>query len=324
MKSATRKDVAELAGVSVATVSYVVNNTKKIRPEVKKRVEEAIKKLDYHPNIIARSLTTKVSNHVALFVNNLENPYYSQILSGVQSLASEHGYIASIVLFDYSNKDVVIDIASRKIDGVILLSYSSKEDVRERIKDKFCAVDTQPIDYKDAEYDLVKSLKDKGHTKIAFLSGLKLNSGYRDERLPLFYEAMDYYKLKVDKDLIIDGNDEETTDEVAGSEAVRRLLATGKDFTAVVCINDLMAIGAIGELHRNGLKVPEDVSVIGCDNIKSASYYIPSLASIDVKAFETGRLIMTQLLAKMRSEEYSEQTVKASFVPRESLGFAKR
>ena len=101
---ATRKDVADQAKVSVATVSYVVNHTKNVTPEVRARVEEAIKELDYRPNMIARGLAMKQTQHVAMFVNNLKNPYYSEMLAGAQTVASEHGYIVSIIMIDYSNQ----------------------------------------------------------------------------------------------------------------------------------------------------------------------------------------------------------------------------
>lgn len=124
---ATRKDVAEYAGVSVATVSYVVNHTKHVTPEVQARVEEAIRELHYTPNLVARSLVTRKTQHVAMLVNNLKNPYYTELLAGAQAVASKKDYIVSTIMIDYSNPEGGLKLASRGVDGVILATVQSGE-----------------------------------------------------------------------------------------------------------------------------------------------------------------------------------------------------
>ena len=173
---ATRKDVAELAGVSVATVSYVINKTKNVTAEVQERVEAAIKELNYSPNLVARSLATRKTQHVAMLVNNLKNPYYTEMLAGAQAAASKKGYIVSIIMVDYAAPEETLKLASRGLDGVIVATVQADETIRfldGRIpyatpsENLYCS-------YKEGIFEAVKSLKEYGHTDIAFLSGLRM------------------------------------------------------------------------------------------------------------------------------------------------------
>ena len=125
--SVTRKDVAKLANVSEATVSYVLNNKKHVTPEVKQRILDAAKELNYHPNLLARSMTTKKTKHIAMLVNNINNPHYSSILSGVQSVAEIEGYIVSLCSVDREPKDTIGKLISRGIDGIIIALPFSAE-----------------------------------------------------------------------------------------------------------------------------------------------------------------------------------------------------
>lgn len=133
---------------------------------------------------------------------------------------------------------------------------------------------------------------------------------------------MQYYGLPLNERLIIDGNAEQTTDEAAGMEAARRLLETKEEFTAVMTVNDLMAVGAIREFHLSGLSVPGDVSVVGCDNIRGTEYSVPALTTLDVKSFEHGRCLMEKLICKMEGRFFEPRVIRAEFIERESI--AKR
>lgn len=318
---ATRKDVADYAKVSVATVSYVVNHTKNVTPEVRARVEEAIKELDYRPNMIARGLAMKQTQHVAMFVNNLKNPYYSEMLAGAQTVASEHGYIVSIIMIDYSNQEEILKLAARGVDGVIVATASSDETAQligNSIPFAKCG-DYVDIDYRPAIYDSVKALRDHGHKKIAYLSGLKMNNRTHI-RYTFVKDALERNGLVCDPLLMIDGDERENTDEEAGREAVRKLIASGEKFTAILALNDLMALGAITELHECGLSVPEDVSVTGCDDIQISQFCVPKLSTIDVSSFEIGSLLMKQLLGMIEHRRIEERTVTAVYIERESVG----
>ena len=119
---------------------------------------------------------------------------------------------------------------------------------------------------------------------------------------------------------MIDGDERENTDEEAGKKAVRKLMESGEKFTAILALNDLMALGAITELHECGLSVPEDVSVIGCDDIQISRFCVPKLSTIDVSSFEIGSLLMKQLLGMIEHRRIEEKTVVAKYLERESVG----
>ncbi len=321
---ATRKDVAERAGVSVATVSYVINHTKHVTPEVQARVEEAIRELHYTPNLVARSLVTRKTQHVAMLVNNLKNPYYSEMLAGAQKAASKRGYIVSIVMIDYANEEEGLQLAARGVDGAIIATVHSEE-TEQKLKGLLpCVLPSDyELSYKDAIFHAVKSLKEKGHRNIAYLSGLHMDAEthvrYRD-----LQEAFRYYDLPLQEKLMVDGNEREETDEASGAEAMRELLGRKVPFTAVFALNDLMAFGAIRELKNAGLRVPEDVSVIGCDNVEMGRYLVPSLSTMDVSTFEMGKYLMKKLITQINQKQGQCKRADAVYVERESVGICPR
>lgn len=317
----TRKDVAEYAGVSVATVSNVVNHTKNVSPEVKKRVQEAVKKLGYRPNLVARSLVTKQTYHVAILVDNLRNSYYATILEGAQSVANEYGYIVSNILVNYSNRDTILQMIARGVDGYIIMTTEKKELIKELEGQTWVMVDNidLSLDYSVAIKDAVLSLKNHGHEKIAFLSGLHMADEKQHPRLSDVRKALRSCGLPINDRLFIDGNPGQTTDEEAGAEAAKRLLESKEDFTAVIAVNDLMAIGAIREFYQHGIRIPEDVSVIGCDNIQETCYSIPAISTMDVQGFEQGRFLMRNLINMLRDQPSEAKTLQARYIERESV-----
>ena len=321
---ATRKDVAEYAGVSVATVSYVVNHTKHVTPEVKARVEEAIRELHYTPNLVARSLVTRKTQHVAMLVNNLKNPYYTEMLAGAQAVASKRGYIVSIIMIDYANPEAGLQLAARGLDGVIIATVQAEETAKLLEGSLPYAIPSGNLDfsYRNGIFSAVKALKEHGHRNIAYLSGLHLNPE-RHVRYRNLMEALEHYKLPYNEKLMVDGNAREETDEEAGIRAMRELLKRKEPFTAVFALNDLMAFGAIRELNRKGYRVPEDISVIGCDNLEIDRYFIPSISTLDVSSFEMGRYLMKDLIAKIENKPKPYKVVASSYIERESVGKCK-
>ncbi len=317
---ATRKEVAAYAGVSEATVSYVLNKTKHVTPEVKARVEEAARELHYTPNLVARGLATRRMQHVAMLVNNLRNPHYVEMLAGAQSVASKKGYIVSIILVDYSNEEEGLRLTARGVDGAIVATVDTAT-TASFLDGKMPYVlpgEDGQMDYRDGILAAVKSLKEKGHRKVAFLSGLHLQSE-NHSRYRYLQEAFSLYGIPLTEELLVDGNEREDTDEAAGAQAVRSLLERKCSFTAVIALNDLMAFGAMRELKDHGLRVPEDVSVVGCDNVEMGRYYIPSLSTLDVDSFSIGKVLMKNLIAKINHRPGKEYKVNASYVERESV-----
>ena len=319
---ATRQDVAALAGVSVATVSYVMNGTKNVTPEVRRRVESAIAQLNYRPNLLARSLSTKETRHVAMLVDNLNNPHYCEMLSGAQAIAAEKGYIVSVISIDLASPCDVLDLASRGLDGVILALATENTTVQSMLPPGFPVISPGRFigfDYSQAFESLLDSLLLNGHRDIAFLSGLPIASP-QHWRYRAWRDALARRRLPLREELIVDGLPTAATDEAEGVRAVRELLARGVPFTAVYAVNDLMALGAMRELRRTGLRVPEDVSLAGCDRLQVLRYVTPSLATMDVHTFETGRQLMQMLLEEINGVPHEKRTIHVEFVNGESIG----
>lgn len=322
---ATRKDVARRAGVSVATVSYVMNHTKHVTPEVQKRVEEAIQELNYTPNLVARSLVTRRTQHVAMFVDNLKNPYYTEVLAGAQSVASKKGYIVSLIMVDYANPGEELRLTARGIDGALVMTIHPEKMIR-LLGEQIPSVTVGrciELDYRRGVFEAVRSLKSHGHRQIACLSGIGLDPD-SNVRYRYLLEALEQYHLPCDETLFVGGNAREETDEQAGADAMRELLERDRPFTAVFALNDLMAFGAMQQLHRQGLKIPEDVSVIGCDNTQPGRYFIPPLSTIDVSSFEMGRALMKELIAKVEKKPDPRKVIRSSYLERESVGDCKK
>ena len=318
---ATRRDVAQRAGVSVATVSYVMNNTKNVTPEVRERVMHAVDELEYRPNLLARGLSTRETRHVAMLVDNLNNPHYCEVLSGAQEVASKNGYIVSVISVDFSNTRDVLDLASRWLDGAILALPTTNEQIESLLPPSLPVINHDvsiAFDYRRAFDDMVGALKRAGHRDIAFLSGVPLSTP-NHWRYAAWREALDKYGLPVNPDLIVDGLPSARTDEAEGMRAVGALLERGVDFTAIYALNDLMALGAIRALHNRGLRVPGDVSVVGCDRLKILQSITPTLATMDIRGFEVGRFLMRSLIGKIGGRCEETFTVSVDFVMGESV-----
>jgi LacI family transcriptional regulator len=322
---ATREDVARLAGVSGATVSHVVNNSKKVSPELQQKVHSAISELDYHPNLIGRSLVSKRTRHVAFLVDNLMNPHYCETLEGIQQAAVENGYIVSVLFTSISNMKTVADLVGHGVDGAILTHFDTKigRYLREKI---LCITHDQHVyqDYRDAVFSMVECFKNHGHKKIAFISGLSLDTS--NSRYVFFCEAMKHYGLELDPLLIYEGAGEAAgkTDEQSGAAAVREILSRNRDFTALFALNDLMCIGAAAALRAAGFSIPGDISLAGCDNLKILKWYFPSLSTIDAFPVETGKALMMHLIETLENAPPVARVIRCEFLKKESISRVKR
>lgn len=321
---ATRKDVALKANVSEATVSYVINNTKNITPEVRERVLSAIQELGYQPNLVARSLVTKQTRHVALMVDNLKNPHYCEILEGAQSVASKAGYIVSVISINVSNKEDTLELAGRGVDGIILALGSKEiEEVSSFNIPCICSTDDIYIDYKKAIFDMVECLVSKGHRNIGFLSGLPI-SNPTHYRYKHFIEALNYYGITPNPNLIVDAAANSDTDEKAGELAMKELLSRKDEFTAVFAINDLMALGASKAIREAGLFIPQDISLVGCDHLKILDCISPTLSTLDADSFQIGCGLMQLLIDILKGDPHSKQIITAKFLCKDSIHETKK
>ena len=323
---ATRKEVAHRAGVSVATVSYVLNGTKKVTPEVEARVRQAVQELGYRPNLLARGLSKKETRHVALVVDNMHNPHISDVLFGAQEVASRNGYIVSVLSVDISRPQDLLDLTSRGVDGVMLALVADNASLMELLDPDMPVVhvgDSLRIDQDQAMDDMVAHLTELGHTKIAYLSGLPHRAPYHPRFISLV-KALNARGLSIEPDRIVSGKSVACVDEAEGFRAMNELLDRRTEFTAVYAINDLVAMGAIRALKQRGLRVPEDISVVGNDWLEVYRWVTPTLATMEGYAVEIGNRLMNLMIERIAMKPHEEHTIIVKYVPGESVGPAKK
>ena len=334
--------LAEHLELSQTTVSLVLNNSpsaKSIPQETRDRVIEAARRLNYRPNYFARSLRQSRSMSVGVLAPDLSEGYFTRVMSGVvQELTSAH-YFYFTACHDWK-KELIEQyprmLVERAVDGFLLLNTPADQiDVPVPVvaisaHSKADNVTNIVLDHHSAVEQAMKHLYDLGHRRIAFVRGPKAipDSEYRWESIQQVAREMG---LRIDPAHVtrIDtaGWSMKTgyhpmAPEI-GYKPTQALLEKARDFTAIFCFNDISAIGAIRALKDAGLSVPNDVSVVGFDDILSAAYYTPSLTTVRQPLFEMGQRGAQVLLDRIanRDKEYPAQIVMApEFVVRESTG----
>ena len=325
----TRLDVARLAGVSPATVSNVMNNVDKVRDETVERVHAAMAQLNYQPNMVARSLSTHKTMQLGIVLENIQNPYYGAILEHFEAAASAKGYFVNICNGTQNIDHYLDNFITRRLDGVfmavmphlfdlsrldqllssdikVLVSGNANIDYR-----RFCSIEH---DYFTAMQQAVAHLTELGHREIVYLSGLSSEMHY-DLRCAAYQQQMQTLSLP---SRIIDGEPPFCPDVRAGYRQACRLLDLRLPFSAVICGNDLMAIGAIRAFFEHGLRVPDDVSVVGFDGIDLGYYQTPSLTTLAVDAKNFGEKAFDLLYAAMTSETTGFYSNKLNLIRGES------
>lgn len=328
----TIKDVAREANVSPSTVSRVLAGNPKISDETKARVHEAVKKLNYHPNAIARSLANNSTKILGLILPSGEedlfkNPFFIQAMTGISVNAQKMGY-SIMYTFSKSEKEELVYIEnfinSKMIDGVILLTSKSKDKCIQFLTEKdfpFVVVgrpDNAPNilwvdnDNHKAMFDVVTYLLNKGHSDIGFIGGpgdLTMSS----DRLSGYVDALRSVGITIDKNLIYEMPD---FNEEFGYEACRRMLAYKKP-SAIVTTDDLLAFGANQMMKKSKIK---DIALIGFNNIPLSEYQTPALSTVDINAKQLGYYAAKLLIDKLEKREGAVQhfIVDTVFIERES------
>lgn len=322
-KQATIRDVAKLAGVSLATVSRVLGDGDyPVSAELKQRVRDAAEQLDYVPNAVAQSLRKDMGRDVALVIPNISNPFYLQTMLGIDEVLTKNNYniiLCNTLRNPKQERDTLRRLYERQVRGVILSSVDENADiVQEYVKkgmkfvlldQKLTGVESTGINF-DARAGArmaTEHLISVGHRKIAFATlprnrwtRTEMHEGYRGALLVagLPYEASLVYERLPEN---IGPHDD--LELAAGRAIAEAFLADGCPATAIVCINDMLAIGVIKTLLRSGVRVPEDVSVFGYDDIPFAHAFEPSLTTVHYPAVETGRLAALMMLENMGGKE---------------------
>ncbi|MFD0679705.1 MULTISPECIES: LacI family DNA-binding transcriptional regulator [unclassified Paenibacillus] len=317
----TRKEVAELAGVSEATVSRVFNGIGPMKEETKQRVLEAAKTLNYHPNAIAQSFARRRSGNLGVVlpyvpkVHLFSTYYFSEVLSGIGAKVKEMGYDLLLMFRSQDEDSDYNDVfRSQKVDACIILGAA--DTTRERLQLKkleegghpFCLVNQHfsgerfnevDADHTAGSYRAVKHLLEKGYSRIAFLNGSSQFSNSGDRRQG-YIQAMRESGMEPEKlaHLYYEGNYSRTS----GYRAAAAIYERRQEIDAVFAANDRMAIGLMQGLRELGWEAGRDVAVIGCDNSDAARVTDPPLTSVAVPFYEMGSLAAQRLLEQVNGE----------------------
>ncbi|MFF7471407.1 substrate-binding domain-containing protein [Streptomyces sp. NPDC008092] len=333
----TMADVARSAGVSVATVSHVLNETRPVLPHTRQAVLDAIEELGYTPNTLARSLVTSRTRSIGLAVSAISNPYFTEILQGVEAAVLEHGY--SLLIADPHDdpeheRKVVQLLHERRVDGLIvapsadpraLLAYLDRHAVPAVLLDRVIdgPADTAlPFDQVCAENTgpmarLVTHLGGLGHRRIGLVAGLP-GLSTTGERVAGYRQGLAAAGLPFDEDLVVPGNSESSGAE----QATAALLSLAAPPTALVTANNAMTIGALRALRARGLSVPDDIALCCFDDFAWADLFSPRLTAIAQPSRELGAEAVRVLLERLASPDRPARTVRlpCAFVHRTSCG----
>ena len=297
--------VARLAGVSPSTVSRILNGTAAVHEAKAKAVNNAIAELGFIPNPMARGLASGKTLSIGVITQAIDSPYYGITLRGIEDELNPAGYSSLHVSGHWNAKTETrcMDmLLSRRVDGIIVLTGRIPDSVLRTCAKKIPVVVTGRVlktprllslafDNVEGGRLATQHLIDLGHRRIACISG---NVKHPDaiDRLEGYQRAFKMAGLVYDPNLVVHGD----FSEESGLQAAKLLLASGRPFTAIFAGNDQMALGAALGLHQSGLKVPQDVSLVGFDDLPVAIYALPPLTTVHVSAYELGRLAATAML----------------------------
>lgn len=315
-------EIARRANVSTATVSRTINQSGSVKSETARKVWRAIDELNYYPNSHARTLVSGRSRLLGLIVSDITNPFFPELVRAFEALAVQHQYDLILTSTDYQTTRMTVCLRrmlERKVDGVAIMTSEMdvgliKELSRRGVPLVFMDVGQVgprmshvSIDYGNGVRQAVAHLVGLGHKRIAFISGpLDLHSART--RRQAFLEGMREHKLPPDRKLIREG----THTAEGGQQAMAGLLRLGKRPTAIVASNDWTAIGALRAIHAAGLRVPEDISVVGFDDIPLVSYTAPPLTTVRMSAADVGATAFQALFSLIGGERLEGDTYQVA------------
>ncbi len=325
---ATIRDVAREAGVSIATVSRVMNKTDHaVNDGTRARVLEVVQRLDYHPSAVAKSLSMRRAHTIGIIIPDISNPYYAEIVRGVQDAADEAGYTAILQNTDRSLSKTVRGVSlfrEKLADGVIFgggllpatqVSAALGPDPRGVVIGRQdVPLPAVRIDNVEACSDAVRHLASIGHKRIAFLAGARESNTMQD-RYEGLLEGMNAHGVAIDESLLTWG----TLRVEDGFQRASALLGLSDPPTAFVAGNDQVAIGAIRAAESVGRSVPGDVAVVGFDNTEMSAFLRPALTTIDIPRYQMGQTAMRLLLEAIAGKQIPAVTwLSTRLIVRES------
>ncbi|MFC4737578.1 catabolite control protein A [Bacillus daqingensis] len=320
MNNVTIYDVAREAGVSMATVSRVVNGNPNVKPTTRKRVMEAIERLGYRPNAVARGLASKRTTTVGVIIPDISSIFFSELARGIEDIATMYKY--NIILSNSDqNKEKEIHLINtmleKQVDGIVFMGGEITKEHEETFKqspvpivlsatlDEKRELPSVNIDYKQAAYDAVSAIIRQGHKRVAMLTGTLEDpiNGY--QKFSGYKEALHDAGIDLDDNLVVIGD--YTHD--AGVDAMEQLLKLDDQPTAVFASTDEMALGLIHGAQDHGKHVPDDFEIVGFDNTRLATMVRPTLSTVVQPMYDIGAVSMRLLTKLMNKEEVTENAV---------------
>lgn len=325
--------VAKVAHVSIATVSRTINHIPTVNPKLAKRVWEAIRELNYFPNTQARALVSGRSRLLGLIVSEITNPFFPELIQGFEDVAVENGYEILIGSTNYEPDRMqrcIRRMVERNAEGVAVMTFGIEQPLLDQLADRnvpLVFVDVAPnkpgisvlkVDYHHGIRQGVQHLAALGHRSIAFVTGpLRLHSA--QSRLAAFKKALGECGIPVEENLIVEGDH-----TMEGGMVVAEKMIAQKDMpTAIMCSNDMLAIGVLHLLSRSGLRVPDDVSIIGFDDIHMAAMMIPPLTSIQMSRTDLASAAVSALRGHVEGTTKREYRIDTRLVVRETTAFPR-
>jgi LacI family transcriptional regulator len=324
------EQVARRAKVSTATVSRVLNNASVVKTSTRSRVIKAIEELRYHPNLHARSLAGGKSKTIGVIVSNLENPFFFDIYKTIEQDAHARGYEVVMANTDYRPEQLVASVRlmiGRRVAGLAAVVSEVdpaliEELTESRIPVVFYDVGSPRknitnirVNYGRGIEKVINYLHSLGHRRLGFI-GHHAVLGPINERMRAVLDAVG----RIPSLEVRTAADADTLE--GGRQATRALLSTGYDPTAIICVNDITAVGALQELRDRGLRVPQDVSVTGFDNVKLSEFCCPTLTTVHIPREHIGHIICDALIPLHGRAAVTgpEVIIEPEFVLRDSTG----
>ncbi len=314
---ATMKDIARIAKVSTSTVSHVINNTRYVSDEIREKIMKVVNELNYTPSAVARSLKVKETKTLGMLVTATSNPFFAEVVSGVEQYCNQHHYNLIISSIDGNEQRLQQNIQTliqKQVDGLLLMYSDTRHAMVEQLNLNLPIVvmDWWPTElnadkiYENSEfgaYLATKTLIEQGHKNIAIITG-KLDKSLAHNRLLGYQKALQDAHLPINPDWIIESH----FDFEGGVEGMKKLLQITPRPTAVFACSDTIAVGVYQVAWQQGLRIPQDISVIGYDNIMLAQYLTPPLTTIHQPKAELGKLAVETLLERIKSPDLEYKT----------------
>jgi len=322
------KSIAAKAGVSVATVSRALNRPEMVHPATREKILAIVEDLGYAPNPFAQGLSTGKTRLIALIVPTLNNSFFGQLADGCQSFLTPEGYNLIIYSFEeYGQKesDLIQEIDQRLVEGLILSGsgfyLDTYQDILQKIKVPVVLVENLPeatdissvyIDDTAGMAMAAQYLINQGHKQIGIIAGPE-KMLTTDRRINAVRKVFKDYQINLNDRHIVYG---EYASLASGAESLQRLMKSKRPPTAILAFNDILAIGALKAAIQLGLRIPEDLAVIGFDDIPMAAYYSPALSTIHSPSLELGKHAARLLLEKLHD---SSAPIKKVLLPVELI-----